>query len=65
MGSLPPALTDVANPATNSSGQTAGPFVPSVPNPPSPAWTPYAYTPAANGSFTISTAGEGYNVSVP
>lgn len=64
MGVLPPSIAAVAAPATNADGQTAGPFLPSVPTPPN-AWTPYAYVPAADGTFTISTSGEGYNISMP
>lgn len=65
MGTLPPNIAAVAAPAVNGNGETAGPFLPSVPRPPSAAWQPYTYVPAADGTFTISTSGEGYNVSVP
>src|SRR5881628_2688160 len=41
MGSLPTGLTDLNSPATNGTGQVAGPFMPSTPAPPqggSPVW---------------------------
>ena len=68
MGSLPPALTDLSSAVVNGVGQTAGPFVAALPGPPpggTPVWTPYAYTPNAAGTFTISTSGDGTTIVVP
>jgi len=65
MGSLPPTLGDLTAAATNSDGITAGPFLPSVPTPPSVNWTPYNYAPLPDGRFTITISGEGKTVSFP
>jgi general secretion pathway protein G len=65
MGSLPATLIALTSPATNSDGVTAGPFLPRVPTPPGGAWTPYIYTPLANGTFTVTISGEGSTVSFP
>jgi len=64
MGSLPSALSDLNSVATNSLGQTAGPFMPSTPAAPA-GWSSYAYASGASGTFTISTSGDGTTVSVP
>jgi hypothetical protein len=65
MGFLPPALADLALPAVNTLGFSAGPFIGIVPTPP-PGWTaPYAYVPAAGGTFTISSSGDSVTVQVP
>lgn len=65
MEALPASLNDLTSPVTNSSGQTAGPFMVTLPSPPSAAWTPYAYTPGVAPVFKITTSGEGYTVSMP
>src|SRR5216117_2080373 len=47
-GSVPNALTDLTGTVANGLSQTAGPFIASVPAPPSggaPTWTSYSYTP--------------------
>jgi type II secretion system protein G len=64
MGTLPAALTDLNSVATNSLGQTAGPFMASTPAPPA-GWAAYGYTSAASGTFTISTSGDSTTVSLP
>ena len=64
MGTLPAALTDLNSAATNSLGQTAGPFMASTPAPPA-GWAAYGYTSAASGTFTISTSGDSTTVSLP
>ena len=52
--------------ATSPTGLTAGPFMASIPTPPSTAWGPaYAYATAASGTFTISAAGDGATVTAP
>ena len=56
MGVLPTALADVAGPAVNSEGQTAGPFMNTIPNPPS-GWGAYTYTNPGDGTFSITTDG--------
>jgi type II secretion system protein G len=64
MGSLPAALADLNSVATNSLGQTAGPFMASTPNPPA-GWAAYAYSSTAAGVFTISSNGDSTTVSLP
>jgi len=66
MGVLPTALTVLTAIATNAQNITAGPFMAAIPTPPSSAWgTTYFYAPNANGTFTISAAGDGATVSAP
>ena len=69
MGVLPPSgaggLTALTTAVTNGQGQAAGPFMASVPPPPS-GWAAYAYTAdTATGVFTISSNGDGTTVSLP
>jgi type II secretion system protein G len=64
MGSLPALLTDVNSAATNSLGQSAGPFMPSTPTAPA-GWSAYAYSSTATGTFTISASGDSTTVSLP
>jgi type IV pilus assembly protein PilA len=65
MGTLPGALNELTLPAINTAGIPAGPFLQVVPNPPGAAWTPFTYTPQPNGTFTISTTGDGVVVNWP
>ena len=68
MGSLPTALSDLNAAATNGSGQSAGPFMPSTPAPPqggSPAWGSYGYTSTSSGTFTVSSSGDGTTIALP
>jgi type II secretory pathway pseudopilin PulG len=70
MGTLPAALSVLTTTATNGLNQSAGPFVPFFPMPPSggtPAWgAAYTYTPnAAAGTFSISATGDGTTITVP
>jgi len=68
MGSLPAALADLNSAATNTQGQSAGPFMPSTPQPPSggnPTWSSYNYSSNANGTFTVSASGDGTTISLP
>jgi prepilin-type N-terminal cleavage/methylation domain-containing protein len=68
MGSLPASLTALTAPAVNGLGQSAGPFMGSVPNPPpggSPAWSAYAYTSSTAGTFSITATGDGTTITVP
>ena len=65
MGSLPTALTDLTSTVTNTQGQSAGPFMGSIPAGPA-GWGTYVYTPVASaGTFTVSNAGDSTTVSVP
>ena len=64
MGSLPAALTNLTSVVTNSLGQTAGPFLASVPSGPS-GWGAYSYSSTTSGTFNISNAGDGTTVSLP
>jgi len=68
MGFVPTALTQLTGVVTNTQGQTAGPFMASLPTTPS-GWTPstgyvYAFSTAA-GTFQISATGDGATVSFP
>jgi prepilin-type N-terminal cleavage/methylation domain-containing protein len=65
MGTPPVVLNDLTLVATNTAGISTGPFLPVVPPPPGPGWTPYAYAPLANGQFTLTTTGDGVVVTWP
>jgi type IV pilus assembly protein PilA len=65
MGNIPTALTDLTTVATNALGQTAGPFMASVPSGPT-GWGAYAYSAdTAAGTFTITNSGDGTSVRMP
>jgi general secretion pathway protein G len=65
MGAIPSALTQLTSVATNSLGNRAGPFMNSVPSPPS-GWTTYAYSPIVSaGTYTIIATGDGTTVNYP
>jgi len=69
MGVVPPSgaagLTALTEPVTNGQNQVAGPFMASVPNPPS-GWAAYTYAAnTATGVFTISSSGDSTTVSLP
>ena len=64
MGSLPATLALLNSAATNSTGQSAGPFMPSTPTAPA-GWSSYAYSSTAAGTFTISASGDSTTVSLP
>jgi type II secretion system protein G len=65
MGSIPTALTQLTGIATNAQGHRAGPFISTVPAPPS-GWAAYAYTPNASaGTYTVTSSGDGTSVSSP
>jgi prepilin-type N-terminal cleavage/methylation domain-containing protein len=63
-GGMPASLTSLTQTSTNALGQTAGPFLAAVPSAPT-GWAAYAYTTAADGSYTISASGDGQTVQVP
>src|SRR5437762_12710102 len=65
MGNVAASLTALTVVATNGQNQTAGPFMASVPNPPT-GWQAYQYAPiSAAGTFNISATGDGTSVSLP
>ncbi len=66
MGTLPSVLALLTAIATSAQNITAGPFMAAIPTPPSTVWgTAYTYGTNANGTFTISAAGDGATVSAP
>jgi type II secretion system protein G len=66
MGVLPTALTQLTSQVTNGQNQVAGPFMASVPTPPSGWSSTYSYAATtATGVFTISSSGDGTTVSLP
>jgi type IV pilus assembly protein PilA len=65
MGIIPAALADLTVAVSNLQGQTAGPFMATVPPPPA-GWGAYAYVGStAAGTFNISTTGDSTTVSLP
>jgi type II secretion system protein G len=65
MGRIPSTLIQLTSVSANAQGQSAGPFVASVPVAPG-GWASYSYTPNLSaGTFTITTSGDGTSVSVP
>ena len=66
MGTVATALTDLTVVATNGQGQTAGPFMATIPTPPTGWVSPYGYSGAtAAGTFTITASGDGTTISLP
>lgn len=62
---VPIALSDLTSTVTNGLGQTAGPFMGTIPSAPS-GWTPYAYTSnTSNGIFSITTSGDATTIAMP
>ena len=65
MGNVAPNLPALTAVATNGQNQTAGPFMASIPNPPT-GWQAYSYAPNSTaGTFNISATGDGATVSLP
>ena len=65
MGNIAANLADLTAVASNGQGQTAGPFMASIPSPPT-GWQQYQYSPnSAAGTFNISASGDGTTVSFP
>ena len=67
-GSLPTALTDLTVTVSNAQSQTAGPFLNSLPTVPgggTPTWSAYALATNANGTFSLSSSGDGTTINVP
>jgi len=66
MGVIPTALNQLTSQVTNGQGQVAGPFMASVPTPPSGWSTPYNYNATtSSGVFSISASGDSTTVSLP
>jgi type IV pilus assembly protein PilA len=66
MGNVSSSLAALTAVASNGQGQTAGPFMATIPSPPAGWTTPYAYAPNTSaGTFTISASGDGTTVSLP
>jgi type II secretion system protein G len=68
MGSLPAAIADLTVTVSNAQSQTAGPFMnslPAIPSGGSPTWSAYALATNANGTFSLSSAGDGTTITVP
>lgn len=64
-GYVPSALTALLTPVPNGSGQMSGPFMSSIPTPPS-GWAGYGYSSnTATNMFTVSASGDGTSISVP
>lgn len=64
MGSLPKMLREITLPSRNRNGQSSGAFLQAIPQAP-PGWTPYTYTSAADGTFTLESSGDGTIARVP
>src|SRR5262245_37658160 len=65
MGIVATALTQLTSQVTNGQNQVAGPFMSTVPAPPS-GWSAYALTSdTTTGVFTISANGDATTVSLP
>ena len=65
MGTLPTALTDLLVATPNGLGQSAGPFMASIPAQP-PGWAAaYAYSSTTSGTFSITATGDGTTITVP
>ncbi len=66
MGALPGTLAALTSAAVNGAGQSAGPFMSSVPAPPA-TWSAYAYTSSTAGTFSVSSssAGDAATVTLP
>ena len=66
MGNIPTALSQLTTVASNSLGQTAGPFMATIPSGPTGWSTSYSYSAdTAAGTFTITNSGDGTSISVP
>jgi len=66
MGIVPTTLDVLTAVASNGQGQTAGPFMGTIPSTPAGWTTPYAYAGNTSaGTFPISATGDGATVSLP
>jgi hypothetical protein len=64
IGRPPMNLSTLTSPATNPQGQSAGPFIDRLPTPPC-GWTEFRYEYHPDGTFGITTTGEGVTVKEP
>jgi type II secretory pathway pseudopilin PulG len=66
MGVVPTTLNALTAVASNGQGQTAGPFMATIPSTPGGWTTPYAYVGStSSGTFVISATGDGTTVVLP
>jgi len=66
MGVVPTSLNVLTAVASNGQGQTAGPFMGTIPSTPGGWTTPYAYAGnTSSGTFVISATGDGTTVVLP
>jgi type IV pilus assembly protein PilA len=66
MGIVPTTLDALTATASNGQGQTAGPFMATIPSTPGGWTTPYAYQGSSSaGTFVISATGDGTSVILP
>jgi general secretion pathway protein G len=66
MGVVPTTLNVLTAVASNGQGQTAGPFMGTIPSTPAGWTTPYAYAGnTSSGTFVISATGDGTTVVLP
>ena len=66
MGVVPGTLDVLTATASNGQGQTAGPFMATIPSTPANWTTPYAYVGSTSaGTFVISATGDGTTVVLP
>ncbi len=66
MGVIPTSLDQLTSQVTNGQNQVAGPFMASVPAPPSGWSSSYGYAATtASGVFAITANGDGTTVSLP
>jgi type II secretion system protein G len=63
-GAMPVAITDLTTSVSNNQGVYAGPFLASVPVEPQ-GWVAYVYTDKNNGTFTVTSNGDGTSVVSP
>lgn len=55
-GKLPDALSSLTSSVTNANGESAGPFLKTIPGPPA-GWSAYRYERRPDGDWSISTTG--------
>jgi prepilin-type N-terminal cleavage/methylation domain-containing protein len=65
MGTFPASLSLLTLPAVNTLGQSAGPFLETVPQPPGAGWSAFTLTANTNGTFTITASGDGVTITKP
>ena len=63
-GVVPASLVNITTSGINAQGATSGAFMAAVPAPPA-TWATYVYASALDGTFTISSTGDGTTAMVP